>query len=674
MRKIVTLLVSLSLLMSSFGSWAVSAGSPTQAIAAPGGVYTVQLSPTGGLVISVGAEQYSVNSSFSYPYMHDGAWNRLGAANGASGGEWRWHAARSATSLDVVAVDSHYKLDRHVSLLNDRILVTDTFTNTSHDDIAIVFTNSVAPDQHPTKTYVAGVAGMSKLPNNASSPSANPTIFFSDAHSGLGMVALDDVFKLQLELGQNGGAGTFKDVNFGLAPGVAYTIEWVLYPQRQADYYYFVNAVRRDYVKPTTIEGGFAIMPYTFPLTHSRQEVAAWLTDRAAKLVVLAGPDGGAPWIGGYGQHLYNLKAPFDETDYIAKLRRAVSVLKSIDPGVKCLAPFETAMTPDVPAGDDSPMFGDSVAIGPDGKPAGYHFPHLAFARNLFVRAKPHNFIYYPTPTNSYYKFVKSTLQKVLNGSKVDGIYFDLFNYASPDFRWTYSKWDGHSVDVNLSNYTIARKKSDLAILSEAARIDLVKMVLDAKPGNVVVVNGLTMLRDISELSVMHYIESAMDYGYAQTVLSTPIVLGWTTGYRGGAARAGKAGKWWLQWNSEADYFDDIREKLASGNLYFTYWAPPGGMNTSNLTYPTILSHMYPITVTQLGPGLIEGRERIITLHSGTYSWGDMSTAKAYVYSDDGHEIQSKMVTVRSLPHVNSFRVNVPAGGAAVLERVVPRI
>jgi hypothetical protein len=643
----------------------------TPAISAPGGAYSVQLSPVGGLVVSVNGERYFVDSSFSYPYMPQDAWNNLGVMSSKSTGEWHWSASHNGTSFNIMAIDPHYRLDRNIVLWNDRIVVKDTFTNTSHDDLAIVFTNSLVSGQALAKTYVAGVAGKSRLLNNESSPSANPTIFMSSIKSGLGMVALDDYYKLQLELWGRGNVGMFKNVNFGLKPSASYTFQWAIYPQHTTDYYTFINMVRTDYVNPTTILGGLAFMPYNYPLTHSSQDVAKWLSDRAAKIVILIGPNSGAPWIDGYARYLANMKQPFNEANYIASLKHAVATLRSIDPTIKCLAPFETALTPDVQAGVITPKFIDSVAVGPDGDPAGYHFPHIKLAREIYVRANPHAFIYYPTLTNGYYRFVRGALQGVLNEAGVDGVYFDLFNYASPDFRWTYDRWDGHSVDVNLSNYTIARKKSDLAILSEAARAALVKMVLDAKPGNVVVANGPGMVNDIRALPIMHLIESDMDYGYAQTALSTPIVLGWTTGYKAGAMRDQKSGTWWRQWNTDADFFADIREKIASGNLYYTYWAPPGQMEMSNLTHSTILSRMYPITVMRLAPGLIVGRERIIALHSGIYSWGDMSTAKAYFYDEDGREVKGKFSTVLSSPRVNSFHLDVPVNGAAVLVREI---
>lgn len=634
--------------------------------------FSVQLSRGGGFLIKVGSNSYSVESNFSYPHMKPSHWNAMtvvGEANISEG--WRWQAKRNGAETEITATGTYYQLHRKIELLADRIVISDTFSNTSRDDIAIVFKNMVVPQQAPQKIYIAGTSGASRLPNNSDGPSANPSIFYKGTSSGLGIVALDDFYRLQLSIMREGDKGIFYDKNFGLPPGRSYTFKWAVYPGHSSDYYSFINAVRHDYVTPVRIDGGLAFMPYNFATSKPRALVAKWLAERSAKIVILVGPYSGAPWLGGYGHYNANMPpVPFSESDYLNDLKAAVSAIKSIDPKVKCLAPFETAQTPDQPAGLEKPAFPDDVAIDADGRPMGYDFPSNAVAREAYIRFKGHSFIYYPTLSNSYYKSVRSTIEQALKITGIDGIYFDLSNYATPGFRWTYSHWDQHTVDVDLTNYTIKRKKTDLAKLTEDARASLMKMVLDFKDGNVVVANGMPFVSRIRALPVMHFIETVTGYGYAQTQLATPIVLGWTNGYKLGALAAGKQGAWWKSWSSDADYFSDIREKIASGNLYFTYWAPPGQMYNSSLTHSTILAHMYPITITKIGSGTIMGHERIITLHSGTYSWGDKTAAKAYFYDDHGKEISGKLTSISAGNGIVSFKIEVPKGGAAVIEKL----
>ena len=223
-------------------------------------------------------------------------------------------------------------------------------------------------------------------------------------------------------------------------------------------------------------------------------------------------------------------------------------------------------------------------------------------------------------------------------------------------------------MDMDLTNYTIARKKADVEILSSDARASIAKMVLDRKKGNVVIANVMPVTAKIRALPIFHFAESLMDYDYMVSHFSTPIMLGWSPGYAPGAKELDKQGTWWQEWKTDADFFGDIKDKLLHGNLIYTHWAPPGPY-VSNLTRPTILEKMFPITVEKIGAGTIQGRERIITLHSGEYSWGEKAKVKAYFYDGEGKKIEGELKT-REENGTTFFTIQVPAGGAAVIERI----
>lgn len=632
--------------------------------------FSVQPKTGGGFILKNGDKTYAVESNFSYPMMRDGNWNALNVADERSEiGEWKWSAKPKQNGFTIEAVGKFYRLQRSIALKNDHVLIADTFTNISNSDIAIAFDNKVISQQAPRAIHVAGVYEKSHFPYSPIAPAANPTIFFDNENSGLGMVALDDVYRLQFSLKKDAHSGWFENRSFGLPAGDSYTFEWALYPTKGGDYYEFVNAARRDFVPPTRIEGGAAFLPYNAPTLWPREQMAQWLRDRSAKLVILDGPYSGAPWLGGYAQYMSEMPVKYDEAKHLADLKKAREILRAIDPEIKCLAMFETALTPDQPAGESTPLFKDSLVIAENGEPQGYYFPKEKEKREEFIRTKGHSFIYYPMAGNSYEKSMRATIEKALNETGCDGIYFDIFDYTSPDFRWTYDRWDNRTVDMDLTNYTIARKKADVELLSSDARASVVKMVLDRKKGNVVIANTMPVTQKIRALPIFHFTETIMDYGYMLSHFSTPIVLGWTPGYTPGAEQLGKAGTWWKEWKTDADFFGDIKDKLQYGNLTYTYWAPPGQMFRSNLTRPTILEHMFPITVTKIGAGTIEGRERIITLHSGEYSWDAKAQAKAYFYDAEGKEIKGELKS-REAKGATIFTIEVPENGAAVIEKM----
>ena len=86
---------------------------------------------------------------------------------------------------------------------------------------------------------------------------------------GVGITALDDVFRVQAESQNRASPGNprmpqtcvvdavpsvvLRDPHFALAARASYTVEWALYPLAQpgvTDYYAFVNSLRHDLGSP----------------------------------------------------------------------------------------------------------------------------------------------------------------------------------------------------------------------------------------------------------------------------------------------------------------------------------------------------------------------------------------------------------------------------------------
>jgi hypothetical protein len=128
--------------------------------------------------------------------------------------------------------------------------------------------------------------------------------------------------------------------------------------------------------------------------------------------------------------------------------------------------------------------------------------------------------------------------------------------------------------------------------------------------------------------------------------------LGWYDGYTAevlavGTSARGSLGEFWRTWDNctgfqcDRNVFEDIKEKLAFGLLYFSYYSPAyshrgaGGYASHRLTRPSLLTHMYPITPRDIRPGLISGDERVITLHSGTYAFGGSTVPQPRDHDDD---------------------------------------
>ena len=610
--------------------------------------FVITLVPGGGMEIKIGENLYFIESDFSYPY---GGYNKLLCASETDrSGENIWKVSIKSLAkkraFEVIAEGKYYTINRTITLIKDHLQVKDKITNLTQEPLGIIFKNSIAPLTPPKHIYLCGMKDVTQG-SKPTTPLYNPTAFFSNVANGLGVVVEDTVYRLQLNLFSQGKNVIFSDSNFGLPPSTSYTLRWSIYPINSNDYYDFINKVREDWGVNFKIEGPFSFGTFITPdfqlakdVIHQRVKL------RGAKILA------GWPWLNRYWYKVYQ-DAGWTGKDTHAKFIRAnKEAAKKIDPSLKILTLLQTLLIERNKPGEAKPLYPDSVEIGIDGEPVWHgKYTHSTRDKETFLKEGIW-YHYYPTLTNSYYKKLKEWVEFSLN-SGADGVYFDTFSYAScPHYgRYTYDRWDNHTVDIDPETKTIIRKKADLCLLSEDARLSLVNLILSK--GGIVYANNVAATEKFQKVKIYRFIEAGDPMRYSQVHLSTPIILGWYKGY-----------KPTRRWETEADLFDDIKMKLSKGCLY-AYYATP------RLHYPMgIMHHMYPITPMELHAGWIKGKERIITLNSGNYGWGDKSEVKCFFYDKTGKECKGKINIIRTKKE-NIFQVEVPEGGAVVLERVM---
>ena len=121
---------------------------------------------------------------------------------------------------------------------------------------------------------------------------------------------------------------------------------WILLPTANStDYYDFINIARAETVPAYSVAGAGAFVPYDFALEWSNEALKSLLTALAIKTAVICGPlqYGGAPWL---GNDAYCNEQTFNLTSYLHTIAGACRRLKALQPGLACLAPFETALSP----------------------------------------------------------------------------------------------------------------------------------------------------------------------------------------------------------------------------------------------------------------------------------------------------------------------------------------
>ncbi len=548
----------------------------------------------GGFALRLAGESYPIRSTFSYP--HGGENGFATAARPLENPEAGWHVD-AKDKHHATGTGKHYTVERQLTRQADHVLVQDTFTNTSGEDVGIIVEYGV------DATAVADVECVRY---------ANPTVFLASKGHGVGIVALDDVFLEQHETFYEEGVGGLRSRKFALAPGAAYALEWAIYPDATGDYYHFINAVRRNEGLIRKVPGGFAIVDRREPPSES------FVANRAMKyacipcLTHVAG-DAGVSVEG------------IEFTEYpeeCALLRKTFAETRKRHPGMEVM--FHVAhslFATDRP----SELFPDSRTLDAKGQQTDYGGNNVNYYLKYFSKERVEEgyrwFIFYPAEDNAFGPAMLEATDFMLDELGVTGMFADGLTHGYGG-RFTYDRWDGHTAEIDPETKTIKRKYASVNLLADPVLVEVVRR-FEAR-GGTVIANSWPGTRTFHREEVIYCIETGSGDESCSRLYLAPTVIA-----------MGDPGRI----HCERDVYHDIRAKLEWGGLYFFYGEP-------ELTRPTVTSRMYPITVEEIHRGTVIGKERIITTRSGVYGWpGDAALHAVYRYDSRGVEAPHGFVT-----------------------------
>lgn len=573
----------------------------------------------GGMTVSLPDMTARVVSRFSW---QGGGFNVLGTDLQARQQQgWRVEVRGGGERWDVVGVAPEYRVERSITFAADHLEISDLLTNTTDADIGLAFANELRlPDQQIADIYLGGnpdpavtsVAGME-----------NTTAFVLGQQAGVGLLARDDVYRIQGIIYYEGGTGIRSDC-FCLPARGSYTVRWSLYPVLRPDYYDFINLCRRDLQVNWTVPGGFQ-----FGLTG----LAAMDDDKLQAQIAESGLAfiSSGVWFdrGGevpcyHGAHMLQAKRLQElQRDACAKLHR-------VAPQVKSLIYLHCFINTD-PRGPE--LYPDARII----TERGGHFENTGYTRSSGIPF----LYYYPAVGNSYLEAMKRVVDMCLDEDQIgaDGIYWDEVEMIST--ARTFDTWDGHSALLD-EQHRISRKFADVHLISLPAKVALTEYI--RAKGGVIIGNSCPRTETMMQLGFPRFVETATEWYPARAHLYTPISLGDHHVVK-----------------TFADLLADIRLKLMWGTLYYYYSRPPH-------PHPTITQHMFPFTPVELHRGWLVGRERIITAVPGTFTFGDEAAVRVYWYGADGALTektgQQSVAAGRRL-----IRLDLGAGEMAVIER-----
>ncbi len=587
--------------------------------------YTLQVQPGGGFVLDFRGRRLPVESSLSYPDAGD---NKLAAGPVDTSGEPGWKVTTrelGGDAFEVVATGASYELRRTLRRLPGRIAISDTFINTTDTDLGIIIDNHLDATQSPWRaSWVAG------YPEGVERKEAcSPSTFVAWDDAGLGIVPLDDVYVVQSIVYARGDYAGVRTEEFGLPAGGAYTLEWAVYPCSAPGYYDLVNRVRNDEGRRVTVEGCFAFIPRT-AVTKEHLELRGVKYGSFGCLANVADD----PEIEIEGIEFIEL--PKER----ARIREQFEAIRRVDPDIKLMFHVAHSLWS---TNRPSEVFPDSRVIDADGNHVIYPYNYDACA--YFSRARHEAgwrwYIYYPTPGNSFHEALMRSVDVMIDDIGCDGAFNDgyLWGYGS---RYTYDRWDGHTVQIDPQTRRVKRRAGSVLLLSQPSMVEYTRKMNDK--GAVVIANGAVMTRTIASLPIITDLE--VHEGPGVHLAPTSATLGNPAAIQ-----------------DEVDIYLDALNKLRWANLYFYY-------GEGEVTYPSLPREQYPITIRRLQEGVVEGEERIVTMNSGVYGWpGDDALHYCHHFNASGRSVPAQFLTTVE-PGAVRTGVELESGESAVVVRL----
>ena len=540
-----------------------------------------------------------------------------------------------------------YSVARRIVRRAGRIDVFDTFRSKCDRLIGVKVRHEI-PLGAFDPVYIAGDAspGAEEFEGGR-----NPSVYAADEKRGFGiaLIAQDDVFRVQSkQYCKNGFVGIRTD-SLALEPGTERTLEWSVYPIADADYYEFVNAVRRDWGVNFRIDGGFtfgfAMYANCTPESarrRKRNEGLAWQSMPAHFWRHVDSDEKYASYTGniwGMGRNSPKVRTRNGKGETVledpeimnAFERRCIRRCREINPDLKVFSYIHNQIS----VGSDDGRYEDSALYGFNGKRMYYG----GSVNNLFV----------PTADNAFGRDFLALVDWTFDNFDLDGIYQDECNHCNSRVYGGTNLWDGVTVELDEKN-EVKRKYAYVPLLKLPITLKTFDKILNERK-KLMVANFSPETRSERKYRFPRFEETFNARWIALSHLYTPIQLGDMLTYT----------------SSAKDMAADQRMALKRGALYYHY--------AGNTGCPSLTSKMYPFTPVELHSGWLVGEERILTCVSGEFGWrGEKPEVDVFVFDELGREVKNYPFGMKDTAIGRVFALELKRDyAAAIVKRSVAR-
>ncbi|MAX23281.1 MAG: hypothetical protein CMJ19_02160 [Phycisphaeraceae bacterium] len=551
------------------------------------------LNDDGMLAVTVNGETYEFTSSFRVP---NSDWSDIELKSVSSS----WELTKGGTNR-LTYQHEKLKVVRTIQNKGSHLLVSDALTNQTLHDLPVVLMNMMDFKKldELQEFRIAGNKQSMFYADTSTMESrefgATPVVYVERKNSGMGVVIEDDVYRNHASYLAWGDCLGIGDDLLYLKPKRSYTVQWKIYPVAQKDYYQLVNSIRRDWGFNRQIPGLFGFVhpssdkPYMYKdlLYKTPKEIAGFIESTGmnvpSTLAML--PKNGKPFGMTGNESIEQLREGIqDFIDWRDKARKGgakIHALPYLD--VHLVKPYFDGSL-------------DNVAKRLPG----------SLIKNAYDEYVPYNtgeqYLVLPALNNACGQHLLRVLKLWLDEQDFDGLYLDEWDHSRA--RVSFNHHDGYSALLDRDG-KLVRKVGFVPLLTR----DFQKRYVDevTQRGKMVFANQFDHTRVAAELPVIHFAEPLGSYDYklfAAQLTATPLSL-----------HVARSRSIWT----------DVKEFLKRGVLMCYYFKYFEGDH--------ILKKIYPITVDEVWPGYVVGQHKMVTLHSGSYTFNRSTPLVGYVYA-----------------------------------------
>jgi hypothetical protein len=229
---------------------------------------------------------------------------------------------------------------------------------------------------------------------------------------------------------------------------------------------------------------------------------------------------------------------------------------------------------------------------------------------------------------------------------KADGLFMDEMEFGGSVPPYAYGgQWDGCTALINPDTHALTGKCSNTALLTLPWKTAMIKYLHEH--GKTIVGNTSQATRAMLDMKVLRFVEISSSFS---VLIESQLGTCWALG------------------NYDMEQSDRARAKMVRRSLDY------GGLMAMYVWEDTprdahFYPLMYPTTPVRIQPGMVLGKERIITNRSGKYGWPDNSRAQVYVIDANGTQIPHPLIREITVQNKLLTEVRMPSDHFAILVR-----